>query len=352
MAALKAKAGATPGAVEELERRGHIAQAVLDVLTARRDVAKGLADAAHARAQLVLGEVGRCSETATLTALAHAPDTAARWLVNHAASAWRDDQLTIGLTAHGLLSSSNALATDQTAAVILSLAQSFAATRAPVPQSFRLLSQRAATPDSRTPCEAYKTTALFDPTRRSEVVAAASQLKAATANLGLCVEGLGSEPNTLEPDRVVPGYAYRAAKPVRVTVTQGEQTDVSRCKTVAGQEAASLVVTVPDAATLFVTPVEAATFTKVSNKHTFKDGMLVEMSMDKPSTGLALASLPVDILKALVSIPASILKLRVDYETQSAAVVTQQANVLKAQLELLEAQKKLEDRLAQPAATP
>ncbi|MDP3610231.1 MAG: hypothetical protein Q8R98_00100, partial [Rubrivivax sp.] len=114
----------------------------------------------------------------------------------------------------------------------------------------------------------------------------------------------------------------------------------------------SLVAHLPDASTLFVTPVTAAAFTKVSNKHTFKDGMLVEVSLDKPSVVAAVASLPVEILKALVSIPASIIKLRVDYESQSEALATTQANVLKAQVDLLNAQKALEDRLTQDAAGP
>ncbi len=63
-------------------------------------------------------------------------------------------------------------------------------------------------------------------------------------------------------------------------------------------------------------------------------------------------SLPVEILEALVSIPASIIKLRVDYESQSATLTETQVKALKAQVDLLNAQKALEDRLDQDSSGP
>ena len=355
-AAAVANAKATSEAREELQRRADIAQAVLDVMKARLGVADTQAEAASKRAAAVIGEMGHCTETANLTLLPNAPDPEARFLATHAQSAWRDDQLTIAVSPSGLLNTSSAVSTDQTGTVILSAVQAFAAARVPTSGSaLRLFSRipgmREADP-SPDACQPYKSTLVFDPTRAAEVQDATDKLKGFGAGIGLCVEGLGKTRDTAATEGPVPGYAYRASRPVRVTLSGSTKGPTLNCAAAPNTEAASLVAHVPDATTLFVTPVQGAPFTKVSNRHTFKDGMLVEVAVDKPSMAAAIASIPVEILKALVSIPASMIKLRVDYETQSASLVNSQANVLKAQVDLLNAQKALEDRLAQPAPGP
>jgi len=351
-AAAVANAVATPAAREELQRKAFIAQAVLDVLKARLGVADAQAEAARKRAAAVIGELGRCTETANLTLLPHAPDVDARFLATHAHSAWRDDQLTIAVSPSGLLNTSTAVSADQTGTVILSLVQAFAAARVPTGGSALRLFSINPVLQAAGACEPYKSTLVFDPTRPLEINETAGRLKNFGAKIGLCVEGLGPSLDAATTAVPVPGYAYRASRSVRVTLADSVQANSLNCVAKTGSEAASLVAQVPDATTLFVTPVQGAPFTKVSNKHTFKDGMLVEVSVDKPSMAAAIASIPVEILKALVSIPASIIKLRVDYETQSASLVNSQANVLKAQVDLLNAQKALEDRLAQPAPGP
>lgn len=356
LAALLANPDATAGDKDEMLRKVNIAKAVLAVMQARSNGADALATAAAIRASAVVGELGKCAETATLAALPHAPDPAVRFLAQHASSVWRDDQLTLAVSPNGLLNSATSVATDQTGQVILSLVQAFAgaqlgATLRPSAQTLKVKSPAGmATPAPA--CAPYKTTQVFDPTLAAEVTATQAALKLANAKFDLCVSGLqaGSKVATLTAP--VPGYVYRASLPVRVSLAEAFADQSGTCAPGANTEAASLVAHVPDASTLFITPVTAAAFTKVSHKHTFKDGMLVEVSLDKPSVVAAVASLPVEILKALVSIPASIIKLRVDYESQSAALATSQANVLKAQVDLLNAQKALEDRLAQDAPGP
>jgi len=355
LAAILADTAATAAAKDEVQRKANIAKAVLAVMDGRFNAADLAAKAAVVRAAAVVGELGKCTETATLAALPHAPDPDARFLAQHASSAWRDDQLTLSVSPTGLLNSASAVATDQTGQVILSLVQAFAGARvgsgSPPFKSLRL----RPTEDKRDPaqaCSPYKTTQVFDPTRLDEVEAAKVALSHASAGFQLCVAGLKADTIRAELKDTVPGFAYRASLPVRVTLAGSFAPTPDVCAPAANTEAASLVAHVPDASTLFVTPVTAGAFTKVSNKHTFKDGMLVEVSLDKPSMAAAIASLPVEILKALVSIPAAIIKLRVDYESQSAALATSQANVLKAQVDLLNAQKALEDRLAQDVPGP
>ena len=77
--------------------------------------------------------------------------------------------------------------------------------------------------------------------------------------------------------------------------------------------------------------------------------MPVSFTADKPSQLAAVARLPVEILKAIVEVPASILKLRVDYDSQAVALTETQTKRLKAQVDLLKAQQALQD--AQEANT-
>lgn len=354
LAAVLADAAATAATREELQRKAGIAKAVYTVMDARLKTVDVQVTAAVARAHVVLGELGQCRESASLTLLPFAPDPEARYLATHASNAWRDDQLTLSVSSSGLLNTSTAQSTDQTGAVILSLVQGFAAARAGTAAGLGAMNFKAKPTSVRTAngCSAYKTTLVFDPTLIVDVTRATRALAAAKADVSLCVDGAGASAKADSVQEPLPGYAYRASRPVRINVTGATQVEGAVCASGPNIEAASLVVHVPDASTLFVTPVTSAPFTKVSNKHTFKDGMLLEVSLDKPSMVAAIASLPVEILKALVSIPASMIKLRVDYESQSAALVQSQTNVLKAQVDLLNAQKALDDRLAQDAPGP
>lgn len=352
LAAALADAASSAETRAKLQQQAGIAKAVLTVMDARHKAAEARASAAALAATGDAVELGLCRETASLTVLPHAPDPKARFLASHASSAWRDDQLTLSVTPTGLLNTATTVSTDQTGSTILSLVQAFAGLRAGGP-GLNIMKGRSTDEPSTKPeaCEEYKTSRVLDPTQKQELKETARQLQQVGSQVGLCVDGLGSGTAATMKDKVT-GFAYRASRPIRLTVTGRPQNNPAQCEHAPNTEAASLVAHLPDASTLFVTPVTAAAFTKVSNKHTFKDGMLVEVSLDKPSVVAAVASLPVEILKALVSIPASIIKLRVDYESQSEALATTQANVLKAQVDLLNAQKALEDRLALDSPGP
>ena len=103
----------------------------------------------------------------------------------------------------------------------------------------------------------------------------------------------------------------------------------------------SISTVVPDSQTLFTLPVLAGAFTKSKLDFVFKDGTPVSMSSDQPSQLAALARLPVDILKAMLEVPTSLIKLRIDYDNQGASLTDAQTKQLKAQLDLLKAQQAL-----------
>ena len=77
--------------------------------------------------------------------------------------------------------------------------------------------------------------------------------------------------------------------------------------------------------------------------------MLSDYSADEPSEVATVASIPVDVAKAIVSVPAEILQLRVNYDNQAAALINARASELQAQLALVEAQRALEAARARGA---
>jgi hypothetical protein len=82
----------------------------------------------------------------------------------------------------------------------------------------------------------------------------------------------------------------------------------------------------------------------VVTKHefAFKDGSLVNFGINRPSEGLAYVSVPADILRAVVSIPAELVQLKVDYSSKETALAKAETEYLKAQIDLLAAQQAAE----------
>lgn len=342
-------AAAGPAAKDELVKRLAIAQASFDVQKTRLEAITARAAAARKIANETARVQGECRETASLTALPLAPDPQARYVMQHQTSAFRDDQLSVAVGANGLLGTTSAVATDQTRAVLLSVVEALAGFRMPKTANFQLF--RKATPGLESlgaagSCPVYKASAVFDPSLATEIARVQAKLKKANSQLGLCAAGLPEKSLQAAQAKPSAGFVYKGTRTVNLSIgTKLSQDGDTACTEASGSETATLNVVVPDATTRFVLPFDGVAFAKASTKHVFKDGMAVEFNVERNSSALAVASLPVDMLKALVSVPASIIKLRVDYETQSAAQINAQANVKAAELALINAQQKLEDRL-------
>lgn len=137
---------------------------------------------------------------------------------------------------------------------------------------------------------------------------------------------------------------YRALRPVTVSV-EPESNAASRaaCGNETAAEIAEVSAVLPDAAMELSLPVKGAAFAKSSVKFTFQDGIPTMVDVDRPSPLVAVAGLPIEILKALVSVPAEIIKLRIDYTNQQAAETTALKDLLQAQRDLEALQRKPAD---------
>lgn len=105
--------------------------------------------------------------------------------------------------------------------------------------------------------------------------------------------------------------------------------------------------------TLHVTAIDPTTFSYISldkgffvtneYEYEFTNGMLTRYKATKPNEIVEILSIPVDVAKAIISIPAEILQLKIDYSSKEEAY-------LKAQQLVLEAQNSLNSAVADSAS--
>ncbi len=107
------------------------------------------------------------------------------------------------------------------------------------------------------------------------------------------------------------------------------------------QHVFSDVFNLPDNGPTLAYDVSRAALVKKTTKLTFTDGALTKVEIDNPSEALAAVKLPVDILKAIVSIPGELLTFKVQNIKDQTAVSDAELERLKAKTKLLEYQQGL-----------
>ena len=76
----------------------------------------------------------------------------------------------------------------------------------------------------------------------------------------------------------------------------------------------------------------SANFTKNTYAYSFSKGSLTNSTIDQPSEMLGLVQIVPNVLKAIVAIPAEIIKLRVDYSSSEKALLENQKTMVETQL--------------------
>jgi hypothetical protein len=111
------------------------------------------------------------------------------------------------------------------------------------------------------------------------------------------------------------------------------------------------IVMLPNKGPVGLIPYDASGFVTTDYKVEFKDGTPVAWTASRPSELASVFRIPVDIAKAIVSIPAELIKLRVDVATNSAAETKAKLDLLCAQLALDAAEKLRSDQTTAIAPT-
>jgi hypothetical protein len=126
------------------------------------------------------------------------------------------------------------------------------------------------------------------------------------------------------------GLRFRPVLPYFVKWLEG---DVDASATVL----ASQVVLIPQGAPILAINIERHPFIETDTKLTLSGGVLTKFELTKPSEVLAFIQIPIEMLKAIAAIPASMLQVRIDQFTKERQLSTAEREALEAQAALARA---------------
>ena len=252
---------------------------------------------------------------------------------------WRDDELDIRVGENGLLSSATVTSTDRTADILVEFAKIIGVATSPTP-----IFKSFAAPTTTCP-KTFTFKQVFDPLSK-DVDTVNGKMKSLLGDgqefkinvhqstISESEAPLRKESFNLPLKAVAGGLLYRRALPYVVAVEQKDQV------TDGFHPIEAAVFMLPNRGPVSVIPFEAGPFVQTVTKVEFKDGMLTKWDVNKPSELLSVVRLPLALLKAMISVPAEIIKLRVDLTNENTALVEAQ----KAQIEALKAMQELQNQ--------
>lgn len=324
---------ASAGAIADAQKTLDQASAIAALSGQDRDtlasVVKGLKDMLEVAR---LSGANSCTYDLKLELLPAQPDRSARYVARLVHSPLRDDTIKLSVGTNGLLTSSNVVAADRTGDIIVELAGAIAAFG-----GFGLGPMLVGGEPQSCASGPKQFITIFDPTTENPTdelkrngfpfvieIDAASVATPTIAGSGL-KNGAYSQ-----------GVYYRSPTPSRITVFQ--------CKDIAtldlctsqnqSQPVNAALMMIPQAGPTSFIPMRSSAFVKTVNDVQFEDGVIKSWSAERPSEVLEIVRLPVKILTAIVSVPAQLLSVKVNYSTQDKALIEGQQAQIKAQQNL------------------
>lgn len=234
-------------------------------------------------------------------------------------SLWSDDAVKVTLAPEGFLAGVDVTAHDRTGDIVVRLAKA-AATLAPAAVGEQVVVYSA----------------LVDLTDSAAVQRLNAVLAESCKGLAIAVDaGPAGPAATPPPPAPASGIYYRPVRPVTVTVTSGA-------------DVRTRVLLLPSASHLLALPVNRSAFVKKVTHIRFENGLLQSFTLDKPSEALAAVSIPVEIGKAIVSVPAELLQIRIDQSAKDKS----RLDVERKRLEAEEALRVVRAKLATEKSDP
>lgn len=274
-----------------------------------------------------------CKNTITIALTNHLPDPSQQFVAMPQHSILRNDKQVLKVGTNGLLSSANVEADDVTAEIITEIAGAVAGLSGGFPlvtPLFVMPSQDGAA----VTCYPRPITKIFDPANADSLNKVNTAADFSRLGLTLNVSYLSSDatgvlvnpvtkaakvPTT--PDPGVAGLFYRTPVPVVLSIESKVDDTVS-------ETAHASVLMIPQAGPTSYIPFKSAAFVKTVDDVTFENGILTSWTHDRPSELLSLAGLPVAVAKALLSVPAELITLKVDYSSAEEALAAQQVSLI------------------------
>ena len=299
------------------------------------------------------------------------PDTSAQMLLEYLPEAASDDEFRISVTQDGLLTSAKAKSTDRSKDVVLKLVELAALVMKGVSDE-----ETPKDDERRKACYEMLQTVSIDwsvnisnalldkPNAGNQIIKESTDALNETLLAAMrrkTVESgekkspvamtIAEGPKSATKHKVgtPDGVVFRAMTSREVTATLNadglafsDTKHVVPCTLVSGAQIAVTQVMAADPGQTFVIDTSRTPFVPKRVDLTISDGVLTGTEVDKPSELLAGFSLPVEVLKAIVSIPAELLNFKITEMKAETGLTTEEVNALKAEIELLKQQQALE----------
>ena len=276
---------------------------------------------------------------AKLELLPPTADTPLGFVADISHNVLRDDTMKLGVTADGLLTSANVVADDKTGSILVELASAIASRGG-------FTSALEFPPVATSPvCERLKSRFVysFDPVTESVVVSNRMQ----KAGYPFLITASGDKRADVPWETLTKiNKAYKGSlfyrSPHPYTLHLRKCNKATTCKVDEEDKADetqsvpidAVTFNLPQAGPISFIPMNSRAFVKTVDDVVFENGMLRSWNATRPSEVLEIVRLPVSILKAVVSVPADIVKLRIDLSDQQKGLAASQQAKLAADTKL------------------
>jgi hypothetical protein len=319
--ARKKLAAAKPGNQAKLAEAYSLAR--MKAAQARAEHEQLLSVAERADAHLERARRQGCEYSASVESMPAQADRNHRFVAHLSHNGTRDDEMTLEVSAEGLLTSTTMTAADRTGDILVTLAGAQAAATASAMEPYtsetdvmRCLGPKVIVFN---PADQYKG-------QGAALLPEVDRINGELAEYGIT---LSHDAILAIPDETAlkPHWGavyYRAPMPVTVSVHQD------------GRVISSSVVNIPQLGPTAYIPMKANAFVTTVDELGFTDGSLTKWKSKRPSEALAVVKVPVDIMKAVISVPAEIFSLKVNYDSQAETLRANEIDLMKEKVKRLE----------------
>jgi hypothetical protein len=253
------------------------------------------------------------------------PDQSARYRLRYAAIAAVDDDVKIDVDSNLLLTTAKTDVQDRTGDILIAAAKT-AASVARI-GTLRLIPSDKPAPPPRCSTKPFTAVLTLDELRRGRELPDCSTVR-------LVGPPMAAPPSAEPAPRCDFSLCFRTTMTVIARITPGDGN---------GRDAQDFSFVAIDPSRTEGIDLQGAPLVKRVNTLAFQNGLLTSTRVEKPSSALAAANLPLEIAKAILSAPAELLTLRYKSEGD---VLKGKAEVLRAQKDVLDAQQKLQEAVA------
>lgn len=295
------------------------------------------------------GTITETACTLTLKETLTEPDPRYMFSLSHLSDIFADDQVTITLSANGLLTKVETTSEGKAGQVLVKLAElakEIMKASAGLPTDVRVLAFGK---------EPFQYEVILDPTDAKAIETVNADLNKRGCNLLVDVlppafpsatevvqnaiqrpGPTGGKPNLDDPPTAMrTGIFYRPALPYIVSFkTKDESRATESIQT-------AQTIYLPNIAPILTFDIKRPAFVKFTQTVEFESGMLKSSSVTKPSEAVGFVNIPVELAKSIVAIPSELFKFRIETRQGEAGVLEAQGKLLEVQKQLLEKQEEL-----------